>query len=288
MFALMGVIWGLPYLMIKVAVGGVSVPVLVLARTAIGAALLLPLALPRIKWDALRRGFPWLLAFALLEVIGPWALLSDAEHNLSSSMTGLLIAAVPIVGAVAVGFLGERLGAKQWIGLGIGFAGVAVLAAPNLHGGDGWSIGEVLLVAIGYAVAPVIADRKLGDLPPIVLTSVTLTLAALVYTGPAIATWPQQMPSTDVLLALGGLAVVCTALALVLFFRLIREAGPARAVVITYVNPVIAVAAGVLFLHEPLTVTTIISFVLILGGSVLATSKTVERVRERVESVEVA
>ncbi|TCO49769.1 DMT family transporter [Actinocrispum wychmicini] len=283
LFALLGVIWGLPYLMIKVAVGGVSVPVLVFARTAIGAAILVPIAIRKVRWDALRKHWPWVLAFAVLEVVGPWALLSDAEHNLSSSMAGLLIAAVPIIGAVVVGFLGERLGVKQWAGLAVGFGGVALLAAPNLHGGDAWSIVEVLLTAIGYAVAPVIADRKLREIPSIVVTAITLTLAGLVYTAPAIATWPERMPDVDVLLALVGLAVVCTALGLMLFFQLIREAGPARAMVITYVNPVVAVAAGVLLLHEPLTLTTTISFVLILGGSFLATSRPRERVRASVE-----
>jgi drug/metabolite transporter (DMT)-like permease len=279
----MGVIWGLPYLMIKVAVDGVSVPVLVFARTVIGAAILLPMALRRVDWRALGERWLWVLAFAVLEVIGPWALLSDAEHNLSSSMTGLLIAAVPIIGAVVVGFLGERLGVKQWVGLAVGFGGVALLAAPNLHGGDGWSVAEVMLTAVGYATAPVIADRKLQEVPSIVVTTVTLALAAVVYSPFAIATWPDRMPAADVLLALAGLAVLCTALALVLFFRLIREVGPARAMVITYVNPVIAVAAGVLLLHEPLTAATVASFVLILGGSILATSRTAERAKVPVE-----
>jgi drug/metabolite transporter (DMT)-like permease len=283
LFALMSVIWGLPYLMIKVAVGGVSVPVLVFARTTIGAAILLPIALRRVNWDVLRKVWPWIVAFAVIEVIGPWALLSDAERGLSSSMTGLLIAAVPTIGAVLAGFVGQRFGLKQWTGLVVGFGGVAVLAAPNLHGGDVWSVSEVLLTAFGYALAPIIADRKLQDVPSIVVTAATLAMAAVAYTPAAVATWPERLPDTDVLLALAGLAIVCTALALVLFFQLIREVGASRATVITYVNPVIAVAAGVLFLQEPLTVTTIVSFALILGGSVLATSRTTERRRESVE-----
>jgi drug/metabolite transporter (DMT)-like permease len=273
LFALMSVIWGLPYLMIKVAVGGVSVPVLVLARTAIGAAILLPMAARRIRWSVLRAHWLPLVVFAITEVIGPWALLSDAERGLSSSLTGLLIAAVPIMGALLVSLLGERFGLKQWAGLAIGFGGVAVLAAPNLNGGDTWSVVEVMLTAFGYAFAPIVAARKLQEVPSIVLTVVTLVLAAIVYLPFAIASWPSEIPAADVLFALGGLAVVCTAVALLLFFRLIREVGPSRAVVITYVNPVIAVAAGVLVLNEPLTVGTVVAFVLILGGSILATSK---------------
>jgi drug/metabolite transporter (DMT)-like permease len=283
LFALLSVVWGLPYLMIKVAVGGVSTPVLVFTRTSVAALILLPLALRRVRWDVVRGHWWWLVVFAGCEVIGPWALLSDAERRLSSSMTGLLIAAVPIIGAVLVTFVGERFGAKQWTGLAIGFGGVALLAAPNLHGGDAWSIVEVMLTAFGYALAPVIADRKLQDLPTIVVIVATLGIATVVYAPPAILTWPRQMPATDVLVALAGLAVVCTALAFVVFFQLIREVGPSRAVVITYVNPVIAVAAGVLLLNEPLTTGTIVSFVLILAGSILATTKTSERVRASVE-----
>ncbi len=281
LFALMSVIWGLPYLMIKVAVGGVSVPVLLLTRTAVGAAILLPMALRHVQWTVLRRHWRPLLAFALLEVVGPWALLSDAERRLSSSLTGLLIAATPIVGAVALAVLGERSGAKQWLGLVIGFGGVAVLAAPNLSGGDAWSIVEVMLTAVGYAIAPIIAARKLQEVPTIVTIVVTLVFCSLVYLPFAVATWPQQVPATDVLFALGGLALICTALAFMLFFRLIREVGPSRAVVITYVNPVIAVAAGVLLLNEPLTVATVIAFVLILGGSILATSKVSRTAEEK-------
>lgn len=264
--------------MIKVAVEGVSVPVLVFARTAVGAVLLLPFALRRLDWDVVRRHWMPIAAFAAFEVIGPWALLSDAERGLSSSMTGLLIASVPIIGAVLVSVLGERLGPKQWIGLAVGFGGVAVLAAPNLSGGDAWSVVEVLLTALGYAIAPMIAARKLQEVPGLVLATLCLGLAAVVYAPFAILHWPQRMPSADVLFALGGLAVLCTAVAFLLFFALIREAGPSRALVITYVNPVVAVVAGVVVLSEPLTTTTVVSFVLILCGSILATSRTPERV----------
>lgn len=289
LFALMSVIWGLPYLMIKVAVGEVSPAVLVFSRTVIGALLLWPLAARWVKWDVLLRHWRPLVAFALLEIVGPWWLLSDAERGLSSSMTGLLIASVPIMGAVLVSFLGERLGPKQWTGLAVGFGGVALLAGPNLGGGSAWSVIEVLLTAFGYALAPIIADRRLQEVPPLVVTAVSLTMAAILYTPAAIVTWPERMPSTNALLSLGGLAVVCTALALLLFFKLIREVGPSRAVVITYVNPVIAVAAGVILLSEPLTTVTVVSFVLILAGSILATTRSTKQVSgmEKLASVEV-
>jgi drug/metabolite transporter (DMT)-like permease len=150
---------------------------------------------------------------------------------------------------------------------------VAVLAAPELRGGEPWAIAEVLLVAVCYATAPIIAARKLNDVPALPMTAVCLTAAALVYTPPAILTWPDALPATEVLLALAGLALICTALAFLVFFALIREVGPSRALVFTYVNPAVAVAAGVAVLGEPLTAAILVSFVLILGGSVLATTR---------------
>ena len=273
LFAAMSVIWGIPYLLIKVAVGGVPVPVLVLARVGIGAALLLPMAIRRRQLGALRPQWRWLAAFAAVEIITPWLLLSDAERRLSSSMTGLLVASVPII-VVAGGRLTggtDRLTATRWSGLLAGLGGVALLAGPSAAGGNAWSITEVLLVALCYATGPLIASRKLADLPPLGMTAVCLGLAAVVYSVPAALTWPSVTPSWRVLGALAGLAVVCTAAAFVIFFKLIAEVGPARASVITYVNPAVAVALGVSVLGERFTLSMAGAFALILGGSVLAT-----------------
>ncbi|MFC4944120.1 DMT family transporter [Pseudonocardia sp. GCM10023141] len=274
LFTLMAFLWGIPYLMIKVAVEGVSTPVLVFARTAVGAAILLPLALRR---GGLRPLVPYwrpLLAFAVIEIVVPWWLLADAERHLTSSLTGLLIAASPIVGVVVARLTGagEQLGTVRWVGLGVGLVGVVVLAGPGLTGGDPWAIVEVLVVAVCYATAPQIAARKLADVPSLPMTAACLGFAALVYAVPAGLTWPSALPSTPVLAALAGLALFCTALAFLVFFALIREVGTSRALVFTYVCPAVAVTAGVLLLAEPLTVAIVVSFVLILAGSVLATA----------------
>ena len=272
LFLTMSIIWGIPYLMIKVAVEGVSVPVLVLARTAVGAAVLLPLAFSRQTLTIVRNHWKALLGFAFFEIIAAWWLLSDAERHLTSSMTGLLIAASPIIAAVLDRFTGgERLGYKRVIGLTIGICGVGVLAGPHI--GSSWPIIEVLMVATCYAIAPLIAARYLADVPALPMTAVCLGFAALVYAAPAAATWPTEMPSTRVLLALGGLAVICTALAFIVFFALIREVGAARALVFTYINPAVALAAGVLVLHEPLTAFNVAALALILAGCVLATRR---------------
>jgi drug/metabolite transporter (DMT)-like permease len=273
LFALMAVIWGIPYLMIKVAVEGVSVPVLVFARCALATLILLPLALRGGQLAALRPHWKPIAAFAILEMIIPWYLLASAEQDITSSMTGLLIAASPIVTVLVARMLGssERLGLTRMIGLGIGLAGVAVLAAPELRGGSPIAIIEVLLVAVCYATAPQIAARRLQDVPSLPMTVACLAFASVVYAGPAIATWPTALPGGWVLPAIGGLAVICTAVAFIVFFALIREVGPSRALVFTYVNPAVAVTAGVVLLAEPLTVPMIAAFVLILAGSVLAT-----------------
>lgn len=275
LFSLMGVVWGIPYLMIKVAVDAVSPPVVVFTRCALGALLLLPFALRQGGLMAATRAH-WrpMLAFAVLEIMIPWFTLTDAERHLSSSTAGLLIAGVPIVGVVLARLLGdtERLGVRRVTGLALGLAGVTVLTLPHLTGGDARSLAEVLLTVLGYATAPLIAARRLKEVPSLHLTAACLTLAALVYAPAAALTRPSAVPAPTVLAALAGLGVICTAVAFVAFLELIKEAGPTRATVITYVNPAVAVAAGALFLHEPLTLPVLAAFSLILAGSVLATA----------------
>jgi drug/metabolite transporter (DMT)-like permease len=273
LFAVMCVLWGVPYLMIKVATDEVSAPVLVLARTGVGAVVLLPPALRSGSLVMLRRCWPWVVAFAVVEIIGPWWLTSDAELRLSSSMTGLLIAAVPIIAVLMARFFGEteRLTTIRLAGLLVGLAGVVLLAIPNLGGYTAVSVGEVLIAAIGYAMAPLIAAHRLAAVPGVVQMAGCLTFASLFYIAPAVATWPATMPSVKVLSALAGLAVLCTALGFVVFFELIREVGATRATVVTYVNPAVAVVAGVVLLDEPFTPAMVSAFAMILIGSVLAT-----------------
>ena len=275
LFAAMSIIWGIPYLLIKVAVEGVSVPVLVFARTAVGALVLIPLTLRRSAWAPVLTHWKPVAVFAFFEIIVAWFLLSDAEQHISSSLTGLLIAASPIVAALLDRLTGggQPLTAKRLAGLAVGLSGVAVLAGPELTGGSAWPVSEVLLVAVCYAIAPLVAARYLGDVPTLPMTAACLGLAAIIYAAPAAATWPGEVPQTRVVVALTLLAVVCTALAFIVFFALIREVGAPRALVFTYVNPAVALAAGVIVLGEPLTPWHIAGLSLILAGSVLATRR---------------
>ncbi len=283
LFMLMGVIWGIPYLLIKVADGGVSVPVLVFARTGIGALVLLPLALRRRELGVMRRHWRWLAVFAIVEIILPWALLSDSERRLPSSLTGMLIASVPIIGAVLARLTSDkdRLTVVRWTGLALGLGGVVLLAGPTARGGDAWAVTEVLLTALGYSIGPLIASRKLSDAPSLGVNAVCLSAAALVYAPFAALTWPHTVPDGSVIASIVALGVVCTGAAFMLFFALIAEAGPARATVITYVNPAVAVALGVAVLGEHLTPVIVVSFALILAGSFFATRPGSARARER-------
>jgi drug/metabolite transporter (DMT)-like permease len=271
----MAVIWGIPYLLIKIAVGELTPAALVLLRTAGGAALLLPIAAARGWLAPLLPYWRWVIAYTVVEVSLPWFLLSDAERRLSSSLTGLLVAAVPLIGAVLQRLTrgDDRMEPGRGVGLVVGLVGVAVLVGLNVSFKDLGAVGEVGLVAIGYATGPIIIARRLPQLPAVGVVAASLILTAIAYAPLALPQLPRTLPSGRVLLAVGILAIVCTALAFLLFFALIGEVGPVRATVITYFNPAVALLLGVALLREPLTFGAVIGFGLILVGSVLATRR---------------
>jgi drug/metabolite transporter (DMT)-like permease len=275
LFAAMGVIWGIPYLFIKIAVGELSPAALVLLRTAIGAALLVPIAAARNELRPLVRHWRWIAIFTFVEVAAPWFLLSDAERRISSSLSGLLIALVPSIGAILAWATGsdDRLDARRIFGLALGFLGVAALVGLDVGATDLGAVGEVALVALGYALGALIIARKLSGLPLVGLVAASLALTMIVYAPVGIAQLPSAMPSPQVVLAVAILGVVCTALAFLLFLPLVKEVGAARATVITYVNPAVALALGVAVLGEPLTLPIVLGFVLIVFGSFLATRR---------------
>jgi drug/metabolite transporter (DMT)-like permease len=216
----------------------------------------------------------------------PWLLLNTAEQRLSSSLAGLLIAAVPLVGAtLAWATGGERLGPQRGIGLLVGLVGVAFLVGLDLHFGDAWALLAIGGVAIGYAVGPFILDRYLTGLPGLGVIAASLGATALVYLPFALTQLPAHLPARSVIGAVAVLSVVCTALAFVLFFALITEVGPVRATVITYINPAVAVTLGVLLLHEPFTLGIGVGFALVLTGSVLATRRSRQTAAEEPEPV---
>ena len=275
LFIAMGVIWGIPYLLIKVAVADLHPTALVLFRTVIGALLLIPWAAAQGWLRPLLPHWRAIIVYTAVEVALPWFLISDAERRLSSSLTGLLLAVVPSVGAVLVWLsaTGDRIDSRRIAGLGLGFLGVAALVGLDVSFRDLGAVGEVLLVAVGYAVGPMIIARRLNDLPPVGVVAASLGLTTLAYLPFGLLQFPSALPPVQVVVSVAILGVVCTALAFLLFFALIAEVGPARATVITYVNPAVALLLGVLILGEPFTLGAGAGFLLIVLGSYLATKR---------------
>jgi drug/metabolite transporter (DMT)-like permease len=274
LFAAMGVIWGMPYLFIKEAVGSFSPGAVVAGRTLGGALLLLPIAAVQGALRPALAQWKWVVAFAAIEMAGPFMLLSHAEQTLPSGLTGLLVSTVPLVAAV-IGFTrGDRgaMGAGRVLGLAVGIGGVALVVGG---GGDGdvSAVGviEVLLTAVCYAVAPIIIATRLRDVPALGSISLALAVVGVGYLPVALAT-QDGTPTGRSVAALVALAIVCTALAFVVFFALIGEIGPMKAPLITYVNPVVALGLGVAVLDERVTRLMLAGIPLILIGCWFAAS----------------
>jgi drug/metabolite transporter (DMT)-like permease len=277
LFAAMSVIWGIPYLLIRIAVRDLTPADLVFARTGIAALLLLPIAAKRGQLRPLLPRWRVIVVYSVIEIAGPWLMLSRAEQKLSSSLSGLLVASVPLVGAVVALFTGsgrteDKLDGRRLLGLLVGLVGVAVLVGVDVSGGDAWSVVEIAVTAVGYAVGPVIIARKLGGLPVLGVVAASLGLTAVGYAPIALTELPRHL-SAEVAWSVITLALICTALAFLVFFELIAEVGPVRATVITYLNPAIALLLGVVVLSEPFTVGIAVGFPLILVGCFLATSR---------------
>ncbi len=273
LFLALGVAWGIPYLLIKVSVDELSPAQLVLARTSLAALILMPIAIAKGAVRPLLPRWRWLLVFVVVEIAVPWVLLGSAETRLPSSTTGLLIAAVPLAG-VAIAFAtgrAERLTPLAWLGLVLGIVGVTALVGLDVGGSDLGAVAEVGVVVLGYAAGPAILSRALQGLPGIGIMASALTITALTYVPVVLLTdgVPGALPSANVIWSVLALAVVCTAAAFMLLFALVNEVGPVRATTITYLNPAVAIVAGALVLDEPVTVWTIVGFVLVVTGSYL-------------------
>jgi drug/metabolite transporter (DMT)-like permease len=274
-FVALGIIWGLPYFFIKIAIQEVPPLALAFSRLLLATLVLLPIAWHR---GALRglgsRKLP-ILMFALVEFAIPFSVISIGERWISSSVTGILIAMVPLSIALIQRFFGVKESLSNWriVGLLVGFIGVAVLVgAGSIDGRMGWvGVGCMVVATIGYAIGPLIIQRYLSNLDSIGPLSVSLLMASAILLVPALLELPIAMPSSLALASIAILGIVCTAIAMLLMFYLVRHAGASRATVITYINPAVAALLGVLVLHEQLGVGGMIAFVLILLGSWLAT-----------------
>jgi drug/metabolite transporter (DMT)-like permease len=277
LFAAMSLIWGIPYLFIKIAVDDGVPPIFVAwSRVALGAAVLLPIAAHFGALRGLKLHLGWLAAFAVCEVCIPFPLISYGEVHVSSSLTAILIASLPLLVAVLTLFVEpeERVTAPRLAGLLAGLAGVVVLMGIDVAGDSDELLGAgcILLATCGYAVGPMIIRTKLKAADPRGVSAVALALATLFLAPAALLDPPSEMPGAGALAAIVVLGIVCSALAFVVFFALIVEAGPTRATVVTYVNPAVAVLLGVTLLGEALGAASIAGLLLILAGSWTATT----------------
>ena len=288
-FAALGIIWGLPYFFIKVAVQEISPLVVAWGRLALGALILLPIAWRRGALASLGRHKTAICVFALAEFVVPFTAISYGERWISSSVAGILVAMVPFSIALIQRFFGvhERLGRWRILGLVLGFVGVAALLGfGTISGPLGWAgVACILISTVGYAIGPLIIQRHLGGLDPFGPLAASLVVASALLLVPAALTFPVSMPSARALASIAILGVVCTALAMLLMFYLVSHAGASRATVITYINPAVAALLGVTLLHEHLGWGGVIAFVLILLGSWLATRGAAGRTGSTTEAI---
>ena len=273
LFVALGIIWGLPYLLIKVAVESVDPSFVVFVRVLLGAAVLLPIMLATGSWRALRGHGRWVLAFALTEITFTFLALTWAEQRISSSLAALLIAAVPIVGAVLAWAFGldTHWSARRGVGLAVGFVGVGALVGLDADGSSLLAMAAVGITVLGYSLGPIIVEKRLHEVPSLPVIGASLAINTVIYAPFAWAARPTQPVPASAWAAMAVLGVLCTAIAFVLLFALIGEVGAPRAQVITYINPAVAVVLGVIVLSEPVTLGIAVGFPMVLLGSWLAT-----------------
>lgn len=285
LFIALGIIWGTPYLFIRIAVVDLSPAVVVFGRVMIAAVILLPIAIHQGHAHSLRTHWKGILTFAVIEMCIPFGALGVAEKEISSSLTGLLIATVPLMNAVISRQMGldSAWDARRVIGLFVGFFGVGMLVGFDISASNYWAIVLCLIAAAGYALGPIIITKLLSDVASIGVIAWSLLVAGLIYC-PAVAfevlndSWRAPgvtEVSQNAILSVITLGVLCSAIAFVGLFALIAEVGPTRTTVITYINPAVAIILGVIILSEPITTGILIGFPLVLIGSVMATQKNV-------------
>jgi len=275
-FVALCVIWGTPYFFIKLAVHELSPVWVAWGRLLCASLLLVPIAYWRGAFAGMGRHWRFILAFALVELVGPFYLIALGERWISSSLAGILLAGVPLFVVIVAPLLGvhERVGPRRLIGLATGLLGVvALLGLDSIQDTLGWfGAACILTAAVGYAVGPLIVQRHLAGVDSLGTVAASVAVGATVLTIPAIFTAPPALPTVVAFGSVAILGIMCTALGLLLFVYVISRAGASRAAVVTYVNPAVALLLGVFLLDEHFGAGPAIGLVLILLGSWLATS----------------
>jgi drug/metabolite transporter (DMT)-like permease len=279
LFFLSGFVWGIPYLLIRVAVEEVDATVVVFVRVLIGALIFIPITWHSGALKAAMRYWKWILFYTIGEMVGPFWLITTAEKHVTSGLAGLLIATTPIWSAIQASFHGDKSvwHKRRLLGMIIGFFGIfLVVGLESLKGKQSaLAIGMLILAAMGYSVAMMTIARKAGDADGKAINGAAMALTAIIYLPFAIHFAPSQMPSGKAIAALLTLGLVPTAFAFFIFFILIKEIGAARGALVTYLNTAFAVVLGVIILGEPLTLGIVLGLPLVLLGSYFASKKSV-------------
>ena len=278
-FILLAALWGASFLFMRLGTLEFGPLPTAALRVAIASLALLPVMLSRGLWPQLRQHWKPVMICGLINSAIPFALFSFALLSISTGLSSILNATVPLFGAlVAWLWLGDKPGTSRTVGLVIGFIGVALLASgkasfkPDASGAvTAWGILACLLATISYAVAASFTRRYLSGLNSLMVATGSQIGAALGLALPTLLMWPVQAPSLKAWGALLALGILCTAVAYVLFFRLIEQLGPARAITVTFTIPVFAVFYGVTLLGETVTTWMLFCGVIVLCGTALAT-----------------
>ena len=277
LFSLAGIFWGLPYFFIAIALESFSTPSIVFARTFLGALVLIPYAALTGGLRPALKAWPYVAVFAVIEMVGPWFLITESEKHISSGLAGLLVATVPFFAvAILAVFLHDRtaLRPRPLTGMLIGFAGVATLVGIDSFAGHIEPLYVLMVIgaSLGYAIAPIVANQKLAHVPTAGVIGLSMVMVAVIYSPFSLPTIGSELQSASLnaILALIVLGLVCSAAAFVIFFMLIKEIGPAKSTLITYPNTAVAILLGVSFLNEPITVGLLVGIPLIAVGLYLA------------------
>ena len=268
-------LWGASFLFMRVAVPEFGPLAMVEMRVAVASLVLLAIVMRRAQMDALLAHWRPLLVVGAVNSAIPFALFGYALLSLSAGFGSILNATAPLFGAmIAFLWLHERLAPARVAGLFIGFAGVALLmwGKPSFHaGGDAWAVLAILCACLAYGVGPNYIKRNLAGVPPLIIATGSQIAAAVLVLPLAVIEWPKQLPGVTAWLAVIALAIACTALAYVLYFRLIANVGPTRAIAVTFLIPAFGMLWGALFLDESVTFGMLAGCAVILVGTALAT-----------------
>jgi len=277
LFFLVGLLWGIPYLLMKVAVRELSPALIVFDRVFIGSLVLIPIAIKRKTLVPAFASMKYIAIYAVGEMILPWILITSAEKKVSSGLAGLLVSTVPIWSTIMASFNGDKSvwHHKRLFGLVLGFIGLVLVVGIESFSGNQslMAIGMILLASVGYAASTIMVNAKIPHVDGIAINGIAMVITAIVYLPFAIINWPSHVPSGETTTSLIALGLFPTAMAFIYFFQLMKSIGPARSSLVTYLNTAFAVLLGVLLLHEPLTVGIMVGLPLVLVGSYFASRK---------------